>query len=107
MTEQMTIETFMNNLNKECGIAEDFDFNDFDSNTRIFVNNQNQIYFGMVVNYYGDIQVVNLMTGDFGFFDLETNQLEKRGRMKVTGFMKDLNRYLLQEYDYDNIIEHI
>ena len=103
----MIIETFINNLNEECGIAEDLNFNNFDSNTRLFVNNKNQIYFGMIVNYYGDIQVVNLMTGDFGFFDLETNQLEKHGHMKVTGFMKDLNRYLLQEYDYDNIIEHI
>ena len=103
----MIIETCMNNLNKECGIAEDFDFDSFDSNSRLYVNNKNQVYFGMVVNYFGDIQVVNLLTGDFGFFNCETNQLEKQGRMKVTYFMKDLNRYLLQEFDYDNIIEHI
>ena len=103
----MIIETYMNNLNKECGIADDFDFNNLDNYTRLFVNDKNQIYFGMIVNYYGDIQVVNLMTGDFGFFDPESNKLEKQGRMKVTYFMKDLNRYLLQEFDYDNIIEHI
>ena len=39
--------------------------------------------------------------------DPESNQLEKGGKMKVTYFMKDLNRYLLQEFDYDNIIKHI
>lgn len=104
---KMTIETFMNNLNEKCGIAEDLDFDNFDSNSRLFVNNQGQVYLGMVVNYYGDIQVVNLMTGDFGFFNSETNQLEKQGRMKVTYFMKDLNRYLIQEFDYDDIIKHI
>jgi hypothetical protein len=103
----MIIETYMNNLNQECGIAEDLDFDNFDSNTRLFVNDKNQIYFGMIVNYFGDIQVVNLITGEFGFFDPENNQLKKEGKMKVTYFMKDLNRYLLQEYDYDNIIEHI
>ena len=103
----MIIETYMNNLNEECGIAEDLDFDNFDSNTRLFVNDKNQIYFGMIVNYFGDIQVVNLMTGEFGFFDPENNQLEKGGKMKVTYFMKDLNRYLLQEFDYDNIIKHI
>ena len=103
----MIIETYMNNLNEEYGIADDFDFNNLDNYTRLFVNDKNQIYFGMIVNYYGDIQVVNLMTGDFGFLDLENNQLEKRGKMKVTYFMKDLNRYLLQEFDYDNIIERI
>ena len=103
----MIIETYMNNLNEECGIAEDLDFDNFDSNTRLFVNDKNQIYFGMIVNYFGDIQVVNLMTGDFGFFDPESNQLKKGGKMKVTDFMKDLNRYLLQEFDYDNIIKHI
>lgn len=103
----MIIETYMNNLNKKYGIADDFDFNNLDNYTRLFVNDKNQIYFGMIVNYYGDIQVVNLMTGDFGFLDLENNQLEKGGKMKVTYFMKDLNRYLLQEFDYDNIIEHI
>ena len=67
----MIIETYMNNLNEECGIADDFDFNNLDNYTRLFVNNKNQIYFGMIVNYYGDIQVVNLMTGEFGFFDPE------------------------------------
>lgn len=104
----MIIEDFMNELNHDNGIYEDIDEATLlDNYTRMFVNKDNQVYYGMIVNYYGDTQVVNLVTGNFGFWDYENNKLEKQGTMKVTYLMKDMNRMLLDEYDYDDIIEHI
>lgn len=104
----MLIEDFMNELNQNNFICEDIGEDTLlDEYTKMFVDKDNQVYYGIVVNYYGDTQVINLMTGDFGFWNYEYNKLEKRGTMKVTYLMKDMNRYLLDEYDYDDLIEHI
>lgn len=104
----MLIEDFMNELNQNNFICEDIGEDTLlDEYTKMFVDKDNQVYYGIVVNYYGDTQVINLMTGDFGFWNYEDNKLEKRGTMKVTYLMKDMNRYLLDEYDYDDLIEHI
>lgn len=105
---EMLIEDFMNELNHDNGIYEDIDEDTLlNSYTRMFVNRDNQVYYGMIVNYYGDTQVVNLVTGNYGFWNYENNKLEKQGTMKVTYLMKDMNRMLLDDYDYDDIIEHI
>lgn len=86
---------------------EVLDFNDelLDSYDRMFIKDD-QLYYGYVTNYFGDTAVINLSTGDFGWWDYETNSLEKLGNTKITDYMKKLNNYLLDTYDYDDIIEH-
>lgn len=106
----LQIETYMNNLNTELTSPDEIMEDDpawLDGYSQIFVNKQNQILLGSIVDYYGTVEVCNLMTGDFGFFDMDKKKLDKQGTITVTDLMKDLNNYFLDELDYDNIIEHI
>lgn len=106
----LQIETYMDNINSEL-VSPDEIMNDeqewLDGYSQIFVNKKGQILLGSIVDYYGTVEVCNLLTGDFGYFDMETKKLDKQGTIKVTDLMKDLNNYFIDELDYDDIIEHI
>lgn len=111
MTEhKLMIENYLNNINTE--LKDVYDFTDeetgfLDSQTLLFVNDKNNhVLLGTIANYYGDVQICDLINGDFGYIDLETHELEKWGTIKPTQLMHELNNYLLNEFDYDNLIEH-
>ena len=77
MSNIANMKEFINELNSgEIDIENDEDY--LDNYTRLFLDdNSKNVYYGFVYNYFGDTVVINLDTGEIGYWNYDTNSLDK------------------------------
>ena len=100
------MKEFINDLNSgEVDVENADDY--LDNYTQLFLDdNSKNVYYGFFYNYFGDTVVINLDTGEIGYWNYDTYSLDKVSSVPVSETMKKLKRQLL-ELDYDDIITHV